>query len=112
MSYAELAATLLASVAVLLAILGFFIAVLAVLGLSQFRGMVRKAATDTAKDHIDERLLEGDLKEHFENTAASFLNTQFKSGTLRRLIEERIDQVVYGGSAQRAEENDGNQTTE
>jgi hypothetical protein len=102
MTYAELAATLLGAVSVLLAILGLFLAAIAILGFAQFRGLVRKSATATARDHINERLDGGDLQAHFEKMATRFLEAQFKAGTLRNLVEARVDHVIFAGAGERA----------
>ncbi len=100
MSYADFAATLLGSVAVLLTILGLFIALLAIWGLTGFRRLTQSAA----KDHLDEQLKDGYLKEHIQKLVADFLNSDLKAGKLRELVEERVDYVIFHGAAERAQE--------
>ncbi len=102
LTYAELAATLLAAAALILAALGFFIAVLAVFGLSQFRGLVKRSATDSARSHVNARLQDGDLHKQVEEVLSSYLDRQFEAGKLRALIERRVDYVIYSGVKDRA----------
>lgn len=66
----------------------------------------------TARTHLDERL-KGDLREHIESMTSIFLTQQFEAGRFRKLVEQRVDQVIYGGAARRAspseDENDEEQ---
>lgn len=103
MTYAEMAATVLGATAVLLAVLGLFMAVVAVLGLAQFCSMTRRAAQETAKDHIDDRLKNGALRDNLDKILPEYLEQQFKSGELRKFVEERVDHVLFAGAAARAD---------
>ena len=100
MTYADFAATLLGGVAVLLTILGLFIALLAIWGLAGFRSVTQSAA----KDHLDRQLKEGELKQHIEKLVGDFLASDLRAGKLRELVEERVDYVIFHGAADRAEE--------
>lgn len=99
MTYPELAAVILTGVAVLVTVLGVFIAVLTVWGYSQFKSIAQNAA----KDHISDQLKNGEIRTHIEKNVQGFLEAEFKSGNLRKLIEERVDYVIYSGAAERAE---------
>jgi hypothetical protein len=95
MSYSDLAATILAATAVILAVLGFFIAVAALLGWAEFRGLTKKAAETAAKDRIDERLDNGDIRAHFEELTDKFLKSKFESKSFQELVLRRVDNMVF-----------------
>jgi hypothetical protein len=99
MSYPEFSAILLTAVGVLVTVLGVFIAILAIWGYSQFRTI----AQDAAKEHIGAQLKDGEIRAHIEEVVEKFLETDFKSGNLRKLIEERVDYVIFSGASQRAD---------
>ena len=100
MSYADLAAIMLSAVSVLVTVLGVFIAALAIWGYSQFRSIAQSAA----KSHVGSELKDGELKTHIEKIIGDFLSTELKAGSLRKLMEERVDHILFSGAAQRAEE--------
>lgn len=97
MSYADLAATLLAATAVLLTIIGIFIAALAIWGFTAFRAMTK----NSAKAHVTSQLKQGDLRIHVENVVTEFLTREFASGNLRRQLEERLDAILISAPAER-----------
>ena len=100
MSYADLSATLLSAVAVLMTILGVFVALLAVWGYSQFKAFASAAATE----HVDTQLKEGVLRGHVEAVVKEYLESEFKAGSLRKMVEERIDYVIFSSASERATE--------
>lgn len=100
MSYADLSATLLSAVSVLMTILGVFVALLAIWGYSQFKAFASAAATE----HVDTQLKEGALRGHVEAVVKEYLEAEFKTGPLRKLVEERIDYVIFSGASERAAE--------
>jgi hypothetical protein len=112
MTYPDLVASVLAALSVLLAILGVFIAVLAILGWTQFRGLARKAAAEAAREHIDSRMKGGDLQAHFEAMAQSFLESEFKSGALRSMVEERVNYVIFSGRQPEVDDRNGDDNGE
>lgn len=100
MTYADLAATALSAVAVLTTVVGLFIAGLAIWGFTALRGMAKSAA----KAHVSAQLREGELRTHLEKVVTEFLAGEFKDGKLRRLLEDRVDAIMFSGPAERAEE--------
>jgi hypothetical protein len=98
MTYADLAATLLAASAVLLTIIGIFIAALAVWGFTAFRAMTKSSA----KAHVTSQLKSGDLRNHVESVVTEFLTREFAGGNLRRQLEERLDAILISAPAERA----------
>jgi hypothetical protein len=96
MTYADLAATLLAAVSVLLAALGFFIAILALFGWTQFRGMAERAAKGEIKVQMDG----GDLRAHFESMVRELFASHLKSSEFRKFMKENLDLASYGSFQQ------------
>lgn len=105
MSYADLCATLLSTVSVMLTIFGIFIAILTIFSISQLKVMARKTARESAWKHVDASIQNGILHEHFAKMAHDFLSLQFKSGEFRSLIEDRVDYVIHKGAQERAVDN-------
>jgi hypothetical protein len=99
MTYADLAATVLSGVSVLVTILGIFIAVLAIWGFAELKRITQRAA----KDHVSDQLKQGELKTHVETIVGTFLTTELKAGKLRELVEERVDHVIFAGADERAD---------
>jgi len=102
MSYADLAATLLGASGVLIAIIGVFIAGLAVWGFTAFRSITK----NSARAHVDQQLRDGALRSHVELVVTNFLTKEFDGGTLRRLFEDRLDEILVTAPAERAREDD------
>ena len=105
MQYADLAAVMLGAVAVLLTILGVFLAIFAIWGYSQFRSIVEGAAVR----HASQSIREGELKDLVEERAVAFMTTSFETGRLRRLLEDRVDQIILRGAEDRLRDVDGGQ---
>ena len=100
MSYADLAATILAAVAVLTTIIGVFIAALAVWGYTAFRTITK----NSAKSHVSQQLRQGELRTHVETVVTEFLSKEFESGNLRRQLEDRLDEILISAPSDRAKE--------
>ncbi|WP_395944464.1 hypothetical protein [Brevundimonas sp.] len=98
MSYADLAATLLSAAAVLLTIIGIFIAALAIWGFAAFRSVAKSAA----KGHVSAQIRNGDLRTHIESLVKSYLGDELASGDLRLEFERRLDEVILQSAARRA----------
>lgn len=82
-TYADLAAIVLTAVAVLVAVMGVGMAILAFWGYTSLKTAVVKAAEDQLKQEL-------------------------RSGTLRKVLEDRVDEVVFRGAEDRAaEETEG-----
>ena len=102
LSYADLAATILSGVAVLTTILGIFLAVLALYGYTALKSSAQKAA----KQHVGAQLEQGELRTHLGTIVTEFLLKEFADGNLRKLVEARVDAVIYSGAQERAAEDD------
>lgn len=103
MQYADLAAVMLGAVAVLLTILGVFLAIFAIWGYSQFRSIVEGAAVR----HASNSIREGELKDLVEESSVEFMRSSFENGRLRRILEDRVDQIILRGPEERNREGDG-----
>lgn len=106
MSYADLAATLLGASAVLLAIIGVFVAALAIWGFTAFRDTTKASA----KQHVDDQLREGELRGHIEKIVSDFLTKEFAGGNLRKLVEERVEAILLSSAGERAKESDASES--
>lgn len=98
MTYADLAATLLAASALMTAIIGLFIAALAVWGFTALRGLAKNAA----KAHVGAELQQGGLRSHVESVVTDFLEKEFEDGNLRQQLEERVDAILFTAPQQRS----------
>jgi len=98
MTYADLAATLLSAAAVLLTIIGIFIAALAIWGFAAFRSVAKTAA----KGHVSAQIKGGDLRNHIEELVKTYLSDELASGNLRSEFERRLDEVILQSAARRA----------
>ncbi len=106
MTYADLSATLLAAVSVMLTVLGLAIAAIAIFSISQLKFIARKAAQASAKTHIEQSTETGVLKEQFEAMGIRFFEKQLAEGSFRALVEERVDHIILTGSSHRARDQD------
>lgn len=98
MSYADLAATLLAASALLVAIIGIFIAVLAVWGFATFRSMTE----NSAREYLADQLRDGEIRTYTQKIVTEFLENSIDDVEFRRLFEERLDRIIVQGAAARA----------
>lgn len=98
MTYPELAATVLASVAVLVTVLGVFIAILTVWGYSQFKEVAKMAAAKTVEDQISS----GKLRAEIEEIVTQHVTKSLSKGELRILLEQRVDRLIYSGAERRS----------
>lgn len=101
MTYADLAATLLAAAALLTTLIGLFIAALAIWGFTALRSFAKSAA----KSHVSQQLKQGELRSHVENVVTAFLKTEFEDGNLRQQLEEHIDEILITAPSSRAQES-------
>lgn len=100
MSYADLAATMLGAAGILLTALGLVIGILGLWGYAQFRTTVENAAVE----HVKTSVAEGDLKLLVTNVSETFIAGELDKGRLRKILEDRIDEVLVQGPAARARE--------
>lgn len=102
MTYADLAATLLAAAALFTTLIGLFIGALAIWGFTA----LRSSAKSSAKSHVSQQLKQGELRSHVEKVVTDFLQSEFADGNLRQQLEERIDQIIITAPAARSEGHD------
>ena len=98
MTYPELAAVVLTSVAVLVTVLGVFIAVLTVWGYSQFKDIARSAAVK----RVEEQIAEGRLRKDIEEIVTLHVTKSISQGEIRVLLEQRVDRLIYSGAEKRS----------
>ena len=98
MTYPELAATVLTSVAVLVTVLGVFIAILTVWGYSQFKDIARAAAVK----RVEEQIAGGKLRKEIEEIVTVHVTKSISQGDLRSLLEQRVDRLIYSGAEKRS----------
>lgn len=96
MSYAELAATLLTAVGVIVAIFGGVLALAAVWGFNQLKrdaiGAAHAAGSAEIKDHIKS----GDIRDFIKGEIERLADEEFKSPRMNERINSRVDAVAFG----------------
>lgn len=92
MTFEQLAALLLAFASFLVTVLGVGIAVLALWGYAQFKGLVTEASQKAAVKKVDEELKEGELRRHTELVVTTFLQKGLADGSLVALLEARKEE--------------------
>jgi hypothetical protein len=105
MAYHELISVLLTGIGVILAALALFIGALAVWGYAQFQSMTRNASAE----HLEKMLKDGPLKKEIESIIVNHVSAQLnddKEGTLRKLLEERVDRQLLTNAEERAERDE------
>ena len=102
-SYSELAAIMLGAVAVLVAIIGIGVAVLAVWGYGQLNQQARRAATK----HVKDQLREGNLKKEIEQMILKHVEHQIKiESPLRTLISQQVSRIIHTDAELRQKKED------
>jgi hypothetical protein len=102
MTFTEWAGILLASVAIIITALGVVIAVAAIWGFSG----IKSGAELAAIQHVTDQLAKGELSAKLDRTFTTFLTSRLRDDKFRRLIEERVDEVLFGGASARAAEDE------
>ena len=102
MTFTEWAGILLAGVAIIITALGVVIAVAAIWGFSG----IKSGAELAAVQHVTDQLTKGELSAKLERTFTAFLTTRLRDDKFRRLIEERVDEVLFAGASARASEDE------
>jgi hypothetical protein len=96
MSYAELAATLLTAVGVIVAIFGGVLALAAIWGFNQLKrdaiGAAHAAGTAEIKDYIKS----GDIRDFIKGEIERLADEEFKSPRMNERIRSRVDAVAFG----------------
>jgi hypothetical protein len=99
MSYAELATIVLTGVAVLITILGVFVAILAVWGFGNFEELAKRAA----KAHVRDQIKTGKLKFVIESATNSYLEEEFaEDGRLLNILYSRVDAIILNDASRRS----------
>lgn len=96
-SYPDLAATLLAAVALIITVLGVGLAIAAFWGFDQVRGASEKAAKKAAKkvaiEEVERHMEQAQIRDYLKREAEKILD----SATIAELIQSRVDSVLFGG---------------
>jgi hypothetical protein len=114
MHYQDLAAVLLAAVAVIVTVFGVMMAVLAIWGYTTFRGIAKKAARKSAQDYVKRDVESGTIGKIVEALAIDSVNRYMDAamgdqGKLRLMLESRLDRALFesGGSGPRSQPERG-----
>jgi hypothetical protein len=102
MAYHELISVLLTGIGVILAALALFIGALAVWGYSQFQSMTRTASGE----HLEKMLKNGPFRTEVEAIIMKHVSAELTSGSLRKLLEDRVDAQLFTNAEERAEQDD------
>lgn len=102
MAYHELISVLLTGIGVILAALALFIGALAVWGYSQFQSMTRTASGE----HLEKMLADGPFRTEVEDIIVKHVSAELKSGSLRKLLEDRVDAQLLTNAEERAEQDE------
>ncbi|MFK4490388.1 hypothetical protein [Bradyrhizobium sp. USDA 336] len=101
MAYHELISVLLTGIGVILATLALFIGALAVWGYAQFQSMTRMASAE----HLEKLLKDGPLRKEVEEIIIKHVSAQLRAGSLREILEERVDRQLLTNAQERAGED-------
>lgn len=101
MAYHELISVLLTGIGVILAALALFIGALAVWGYAQFQSMTRMASVE----HLEKLLKDGPLRKEVEDIIIKHVSAQLRAGSLREILEERVDRQLLTNAQERAGED-------
>jgi hypothetical protein len=96
MSYADLAATLLTAVAVIVAIYGGLLALVAIWGFNQLKREAVNAAENASLKEIREQIENGPLREYIRGEIERLIADEIDSERMERRIRGRVDAVAFG----------------
>jgi len=100
MSYSDLAAILLGAVAIIVTVLGVFIAILAFWGYSQFRKSSKIAAVQYVKTELEK----GKIRSEISEIVVAEVIRQLDDGKLRKFIEDAVNRNIITGPYRRTSE--------
>lgn len=105
MSYSDLSAVLLGAVAVLVTVLGVFVAILAIWGYAQFGEMAKSAALN----HVESELTGGNLRQELEQLLINFVTKKIEEpdGVIRKILAEQADRARMQDAERRAKRTVG-----
>lgn len=96
MTYAELAATLLSAVGVIVAIFGGVFALAALWGFNQLKRDAIAAAEQAGSSEIREQIENGILKNYISGEIERLTAEELHSGRMDERINQRVDAVAFG----------------
>lgn len=96
MSYADLAATLLSAVGVIVAIFGGVLALAAIWGFNQLKRDAVAAAENAGSTEIREQIENGALREYIKGEIGRLTVEEINSDRMEQRIKERVDAVTFG----------------
>jgi hypothetical protein len=96
MSYADLAAILLTSVGVIVAIFAGVLALAAVWGFNQLKRDAIGAAETAGSREIKEQIENGTIRDYIKGEIERLTDHEFKSEQMDRRINSRVDAVAFG----------------
>lgn len=106
MSYADLAATLLAAVGVIVAIFGGVLAIAALWGFQQMKREAVGSATAAALSETREQIENGVIRAYIMAEVAARIVEIVASPDFERRVQARVDQIVLGNPEDRLLEAD------
>ena len=99
MTYAELAATLLTAVGVIVAIFGGVLALAAIWGFNQLKRDAIAAAENAGSTEIREQVENGPLRDYIKGEIERLTVEEVNSDRMEQRIKQRVDAVTFGRPA-------------
>jgi len=96
MSYADLAAVLLAAVGVIVAIFGGVLAIAAFWGFQQMKQEAVRTSTDAAMTEVREQIENGNIRRYILDEVEARIAEVVASSDFDRRVRDRVDQIVLG----------------
>lgn len=96
MSYADLAATLLSAVGVIVAIFGGVLALAALWGFNQLKRDAIAAAENAGSTEIREQIENGAIRDYIRGEIERLTAEEVNSERMDQRIKERVDAVTFG----------------
>jgi hypothetical protein len=96
MSYADLAATLLSAVGVIITIFGGILGIAAIWGFNQLKGDAVNAAANAGAKEIREQIENGPLRDYIKAEIEGLVDEEIDSARMTQRIKDRVDAVAFG----------------
>ncbi|TXC69602.1 hypothetical protein FSB78_00470 [Sphingomonas ginsenosidivorax] len=96
MSYADLAATLLSAVGVIVAIFGGILAIAALWGFNQLKRDAITAAETAGSSEVREQIENGAIREYIKGEIERLTVEEVNSERMDQRIKRRVDAVTFG----------------
>ncbi|MDP2763838.1 MAG: hypothetical protein Q8O54_03265 [Brevundimonas sp.] len=100
--YIAYSAVLLTAVAVLVTVLGVFVAILALAGYAEMKRMAQRVGEESAVKHVKDELERGSLGTNIDSRVMDFLTEKYDDNRLSQMIEARIYQMMPGRRSESA----------